>query len=620
VVDVFQGRFQQAGHVLRGDGHHGTRGTIAVQLLPVLAERMPERLQHDPPLNVVDRAVGRRHVRPQGPGHPLARHAQLRRDLERRAGGAEQVEGEGKQAAQVGQRDHRGAVAHQGVVGVVPLGPLGVHPQARPGHEAGQAGQHQHQQLLGQPDPDRIAGGIQQQLAVGAQLGGAVLRALVRGLVEVDGALGVGHQRVERADAIGDVGVGEQPPPEQRLQRPGLEARRQLHQLQQIDHLVIAPVPDERPGVVRVLHLPLETSARDPVGVVPVGRGGVEELGDHARDQARERRRQRLPVLEQVTPVALVIEHRLAGGVADGDLEVIPRPAGIAVAAAEGQRQVLLGQAFQIGIALLARRRQQLAARHLCRQARQERLLARVHPAIGRLQEATEVVPVEGVAARGDATPLAVEQHVGEVPGGVELVGAGLQAIGGRHQRHQPLAALGQFSSEGGQGIAGDQQAVGGDHRGRVLLDVGDQVELPDLSRGQRHPGTDDVGAALSADAQLGRDRPASTERLELSCGQQIPGVGQTGRPDGGREQRLAGLGGIDGIDDSRKMPRPVRGIHLAVLVTVGQRAELLLETPAQAGRHQVQQAVEDVDGDRPAAVVAQLARRTKPNRWLVAH
>ena len=65
-------------------------------------------------------------------------------------------------------------------------------------------------------------------------------------------------------------------------------------------------------------------------------------------------------------------------------------------------------------------------------------------------------------------------------------------------------------------------------------------------------------------------------------------------------------------------MPRPVRGIHLAVLVAVGQGAELLLEAAAEPGGHQVQQAVEHVDL-RPAAgrrCAGSPGARTRSGGW----
>ena len=60
---------------------------------------------------------------------------------------------------------------------------------------------------------------------------------------------------------------------------------------------------------------------------------------------------ERLPVLEDVAPVALVIQNLGAVDLAVGiDREFIPGPAGIAVSAAEFKRQILLAQAVQIGV------------------------------------------------------------------------------------------------------------------------------------------------------------------------------------------------------------------------------------------------------------------------------
>ena len=99
---------------------------------------------------------------------------------------------------------------------------------------------------------------------------------------------------------------------EQARQSAGMITRRDLQQLQEVNDLVVAPVPDVGPGIVRIEHLPVEAVAHDAVRIVAVGGGGVDELEDHALDVTGERQRQRFPVLEDVAPVALIVEYPLA--------------------------------------------------------------------------------------------------------------------------------------------------------------------------------------------------------------------------------------------------------------------------------------------------------------------
>jgi hypothetical protein len=60
------------------------------------------------------------------------------------------------------------AVADERVVGVVPLGPLGVHPDPAARHEVGQLRQRRHEELLEQADEHDLAVGVDQHLAVAA--------------------------------------------------------------------------------------------------------------------------------------------------------------------------------------------------------------------------------------------------------------------------------------------------------------------------------------------------------------------------------------------------------------------------------------------------------------------
>ena len=60
---------------------------------------------------------------------------------------------------------------------------------------------------------------------------------------------------------------------------------------------------------------------------------------------------QRLPVLEDVPPVALEVDERLAALVGQSDRELVPRAARVAVTPRETEREVLLDQPPQMDIA-----------------------------------------------------------------------------------------------------------------------------------------------------------------------------------------------------------------------------------------------------------------------------
>ena len=75
----------------------------------------------------------------------------------------------------------------------------------------------------------------------------------------------------------GHVGIRVDPLAQSGAEGAGLVALPGLQQPQQVDDLVVAPVADVAPGIVRVLGLPVDAGAGDAVGVVAVGGRGVEE-------------------------------------------------------------------------------------------------------------------------------------------------------------------------------------------------------------------------------------------------------------------------------------------------------------------------------------------------------
>ena len=49
---------------------------------------------------------------------------------------------------QVTQCDHGHTRAHESVIGVIPFGALGIHPNATPGDKVGELGKRRHEQFL----------------------------------------------------------------------------------------------------------------------------------------------------------------------------------------------------------------------------------------------------------------------------------------------------------------------------------------------------------------------------------------------------------------------------------------------------------------------------------------
>ena len=82
----------------------------------------------------------------------------------------------------------------------------------------------------------------------------------------------------------------------------------ELQEFQQVDDLVITPVPNVRPWVVRLNCFPIETVFNHAVRVITVKRSCVQEFVDHTLHKFRVRMCQCLPILEDITPVSLVIE------------------------------------------------------------------------------------------------------------------------------------------------------------------------------------------------------------------------------------------------------------------------------------------------------------------------
>ncbi len=132
-----------------------------------------------------------------------------------------------------------------------------------------------------------------------------------------------------------------------------MESARQLEQFLQVNDLVIAPVADVAPGIVGLFDFPVDAFFGNPIGVVAVHRGSVDEFRDDALDKLRVTEGECFPVLENIAPVAFVGKQLVAVIVPEFDGELIPWPTWISVAATEPDREVFVCEACQLRITVL---------------------------------------------------------------------------------------------------------------------------------------------------------------------------------------------------------------------------------------------------------------------------
>ena len=243
-------------------------------------------------------------------------------------------------------------MTNQRVVGIVPLGALGVEPQSSFGNIVGQFRQQGDEEFLDQihridmiiATPDELAVRSSSRDALGDD-------RLPRRVVNYR-ILRIGQQFAIRANLVRHVRVGEDGATEHGLQSVGKKLLQYLKELQQVDNLVVSPVTDVGPRVMWFDHLPVDAVAGDTVRVVSIDCRGVDELRDHARQESWKTAGQRLPVLENIAPVACVIKGVSSVVVAQDDGELIPWTTWVTVAATEPQRQILKADPLQVSRAV----------------------------------------------------------------------------------------------------------------------------------------------------------------------------------------------------------------------------------------------------------------------------
>ena len=222
---------------------------------------------------------------------------------------AENFLAEGQETAKVTKCDHGNAVAHQGIVGVVPFRPLGVQPNARLRNEVGELGEQHDKKFFAQIDEAHLALPVPNELAIGAFRMHTPAHHLFLFLIENHRFLGILEQVCIGLDPVRNIGEGKDFTRQKVMQSGGFMPLQNFQQLEQIDDLVIAPVTNMGPGIGGINDLPINAVAGDAIGIVAIGGGGIGELANHARRVAGEGKREGFPILEDVAPVALVIQN-----------------------------------------------------------------------------------------------------------------------------------------------------------------------------------------------------------------------------------------------------------------------------------------------------------------------
>ena len=121
-------------------------------------------------------------------------------------------------------------------------------------------------------------------------------------MIEINRVFGVCEESVIGLDPIGDVGIDKGVILQVVLQFLGVVGAQKLQKLEQVNDLVVAPVADVRPWIVRLNGLPLKAILEHAIRIVSIESGGIEELENHALNELGIGMDQGFPVLEDVAP------------------------------------------------------------------------------------------------------------------------------------------------------------------------------------------------------------------------------------------------------------------------------------------------------------------------------
>ena len=113
---------------------------------------------------------------------------------------------------------------------------------------------------------------------------------------------------------------------------------------------MIAPIAKLRPRVRRIWTLPVNSLPGNAIRIEAVNGHGIDELRHNIGNIFRVGHQQGFPVLKNITPIALVVQHLVAGSISQGNIELIPRTGRIPVPAGKNHRQIFHIQPEQLAV------------------------------------------------------------------------------------------------------------------------------------------------------------------------------------------------------------------------------------------------------------------------------
>jgi len=303
-----------------------------------------------------------------------------------------------------------------------------------------------------------------------------------------------------------------------------------LEELLEVNDLVVAPVADVGPGVVGFDGFPVEAVFGDPVGIVSVEGGGVQELENHSVDESGIGMGQGLPVLEEVPPVPLIVEDFGAiGFVLDVYGKIVPGAAGVAMAAAEFEGEVFHGEPDQVGVSGFQDLFVEGEEADPFFQAFDHRVVAGCDLPVGFGQVPGKIGFLNAVLVGEDASAQDVEQGIGIMTGVAEVVGGALQAVGTRHQLNQlPGAGVDILLNQGIEVLLFPDGMTKGDDLGMVQVDVGHDFPLFLPMRGKVDFRRDEISPLFALDIGFTGHLLVSPETIELQGRQEAQGPVQS--------------------------------------------------------------------------------------------
>ena len=160
---------------------------------------------------------------------------------------------------------------------------------------------------------------------------------------------------------------------------------------------------------MRFDHLPVDAVAGDTIRVISIDRRGVDELRDHARQEGRKTAGQCFPVLEDIAPVACVVQGISSVVVAQDDGELVPWATRVTVAATEPERQILKADPLQVSRAVGLGRLEQFRVIHGVGQRSKKPFVLCGHIAVQVARMLTQILLRKVVVLHEDPTPHNIE-------------------------------------------------------------------------------------------------------------------------------------------------------------------------------------------------------------------